>query len=131
MPADLPPPAISLIDYAYSSNGVFYHGTISNLDGTPKSTWTLSVGDKKTKLDQQISPEAFAYLWKGIEDFDVFKRTLVTRSDARLDFYHFQIIGVISKENGELRKSTYMVSPDETNPDYQSWIKTLHVPIAK
>jgi len=131
MPLDQPPAAIHVIDYAYSTNGVFYHGTISDLDGTPKSTWTLSTKDNKANIDQPIDQDTFSYLWNGIADFDFFKRSQVTKPDAQLDFYHFQVIGIIYTENGQQKMRTFLIDPKEADPKYKKWIESLHVPIAK
>jgi len=130
MPVDLPP-SIHLIDYAYSTGGVFYHGTISNLDGILKSTWTLSTGDQKRNFDDPIDAKKFDYLWESVNHFEVFKRTIVTSMDTKMDFYHFQVIGVVDTVNGEQKMTSYLISPAESDPQYKKWIAILGVPFEK
>jgi hypothetical protein len=125
------PPNVHVIDYAYSAKGVFYHGTVSNLDGTPKSTWTISVGDKQTQLVQPIDQDTFTYLWSGLSNFAVFKRSAVTDSNTKMDFYHFQVIGVVGAKNGQPDIRTFLVAPTETDPQYKTWIEKLQVPVEK
>jgi hypothetical protein len=133
MATDLPPATVHLIDYAYSDSGVFYHGTISDLDGTPKSTWTISENDHKTQVDQPIDQDTFTFLWKGVESYQVFKKSLVQGADTPMDFYHFQIIGFVSRENGRQKASmsSYRLSPTEADPDFKQCIKKLNVPLVK
>jgi hypothetical protein len=129
MAADALPAAVHMIDYAYSTQGVFYHGTISDLDGTPKSTWTISVKDHKSQFDQPIDQETFSFLWNGIASYRIFKVSLVQGKDTPLDFYHFQIIGTAFRKNGQAKGENYMISPSEPDPEYKQWIKKLNVPL--
>jgi hypothetical protein len=130
MTADLPT-NVHIIDYAFSAGGVFYHGTISDFRGVPKSTWTISVGEKKTQTDVPIDQDTFAFLWNGIGDYSFFKKSLVTSPDTRLDFYKYQVIGIMFSQDGQRKGGTYLRAPTETNPQYKAWIEKLHVPIVK
>jgi len=131
MPVDVPPPVVELIDYAYSSNGMFYHGTISNLDGKPKSTWTVSVGDKKKTFDEPIDPSTFAYLVNGILNFPIFARSFVSDPNTKMDFDHYQAIGFIVSQGGQNQIKSYLIAPTESDPDYKDWIAKLQVPVVK
>jgi hypothetical protein len=119
-----------MIDYAYATKGVFYHGTISDIDGTPKSTWTLSVKDKKEIINQPIDQDTFAYIWNGVTDFDFFKKALVTKLDTHMDFNHFQVIAIAYKENGgQAEMRSFLVDPNDTDLNYKKWVAALHVPL--
>jgi hypothetical protein len=131
MPADTPPPPAHVISYAFESKGVFYHGTVSDLDGVPKSTWTISVGDKKNRFDQPIDYETFSFLWNGVADFEIFKRCAVTSGDRKMDFVQFQVIAIAYTVDWRKNARSFLVSPAETDPQYKTWIEKLHVPFEK
>src|SRR5262249_57663276 len=53
--------AMRLIDYGHLRDGVLYHGTVSNLDGTPKSTWTYEDRGAKVTRDRPIDEDGFNF----------------------------------------------------------------------
>jgi hypothetical protein len=55
-----------VIDYGHMRDGVLYHGTLSDLDGSPKSTWTYEDGSEKVTRDLPIDGATFSALWNGI-----------------------------------------------------------------
>src|SRR5436190_310847 len=45
-----------LIDYGHMRDGVLYHGTISDMDGSPKSTWRISRGSHGHAIGCRAAP---------------------------------------------------------------------------
>src|SRR5687767_9507221 len=62
-----------LIDYGHMRDGVLYHGTLSDLDGSPKATWTYEERGKKITRDQPIDKATFDKLRTTITSSEVFR----------------------------------------------------------
>jgi hypothetical protein len=117
-----------LIDYGHLRDGVLYHGTVSDLDGTLRSTWTYEEGDGKVTRDLAIDGETFAFLWNGIADFDVFRRCAVRGQDLPIDPTSYHVIGAVFDEGGQRGQCMFLVPASEADPDFIRWLQALNVP---
>jgi len=116
-----------LISYAYREGDVLYHGTLSDLDGVAKSTWTFEEGGQVVTREQPIDEETFNFLCNGITEFGVFQRHQVRDEDTPADPVDYHCI-VFHQEPGQQRPSGFMIRADETDSDFVRWIKALDVP---
>src|SRR4051812_44802851 len=66
------------IDYAHGVEGVvLYHGSISDLDGVVRSTWTYEEDGEKVRRDRPMTEETFRFLFDAFGLFEVFRRGFV------------------------------------------------------
>jgi hypothetical protein len=117
-----------LIDYGHLRDGVLYHGTVSDLDGSPKSTWTYEEGGSKVARDLPIDEETFTFLWNGVADFDVFRRCIVRGGEVPIDPENYHVIGVVFDEGGQQGRCMFLVPASERDPDFARWLQALSVP---
>src|SRR5262245_20037373 len=94
-----------LIDYGHIQDGVLYHGTLSDLDGEPKSTWTYERGGRKVTHDQPLDAATFRSLWNRVGNLDVFKRNRVRDRDRELDPLGTHVITIMFGEGAEPQRA--------------------------
>jgi hypothetical protein len=119
---------IRVIDYGHMRDGVLYHGTVSDLDGAPKSTWTYEQSGRKVIRDRPINQQSFKMLCDGIKDYSVFQKNLVKDSKARIDPSTFHVVSVISDDHGRQLTQIFLIPGGETDSEFTQWLKTLNVP---
>jgi hypothetical protein len=117
-----------LIDYGHMRVGVLYHGTLSDLDGSPKATWTYEDGGRKVTRDQPLDAATFSALWNAIADADVFRRNVVRSPDQQIDPVGYHVVGVVFDQDGQRRRLLFQVPAAETDPEFVGWLKALNVP---
>jgi hypothetical protein len=119
---------IHLIDYGHMRDGVLYHGTVSDLDGAPKSTWTFENGGEKVTRDRPIDVETFNYLWNGIADFEVFKYARVRSPGVPIDPRTHHVVGIAFEEGAQRGRCMFLIPVEERDPDFARWLEALQVP---
>jgi hypothetical protein len=117
-----------MIDYAHLREGALYHGTVSNLDGVPKSTWTYEDRGRKVRRDQPIEPALFEVLWNGLADFAQARRYLATDPDEPLDPATHHVVGVAFDNGDEQDVVLFQIPADDTSQDLLLWLAALNVP---
>jgi hypothetical protein len=117
-----------VIDYGHMRDGVLYHGTISDLDGTVRSTWTYEEEGEKVTRDRPIDEDTFNSLWNGIANLDVFRRSLVRDPDRPIDPVSHHVIGIVFAQGEQKGQYLFLVPAGETDPDFARWLEALNVP---
>ena len=117
-----------LIDYGHERNGVLYHGTLSDAEGPPRSTWTYEENGEKVTVEHPIDVEAFEVLWAGITHFEVFQRCRVENPDVPINPATHHVIGARFDNDGEPGQALFLVPNDELDPQFLIWSMTLNVP---
>src|SRR5262245_43533449 len=117
-----------LIDYGHLRGGVLYHGTVSDLGGTPKSTWTYEDGGEKVTRDLPIDEEAFNFLWSGVATLEVFHRNVVRSPDTPIDPASRHVVGIAFAGEGQRGQYLFLVPADEPDPQFRAWLTALNVP---
>jgi Suppressor of fused protein (SUFU) len=117
-----------VINYAHERDGVLYHGTLSDLDGVPKATWSYDVGGKRVTRDPPIDAATFRSLWNRIGSLDVFKRNRVRNPNQQLDPAGTHVIGIAFGDRDEPQQAQFAVPAAETHPQFRDWLKALNVP---
>ena len=117
-----------LIDYAHARDGVLYHGTLSDLDGEPKATWTYEKGGRNVTCDQPLDAPTFRSLWNGVGNLSVFKRNRVRDPDQEVNPVSTHVIGIAFGDPEKPQLVQFMVPADEADPEFRAWLKTLNVP---
>ncbi len=107
-----------IIDYAYLINNNLYHGTISNLDGVVKATWSYEVSNQKITRDQPITDEVFTSLWNSIADLDVFSRYFVSDADKLIDPINYHVISIIFNTEEQSGLRTMLIPRNESDPAF-------------
>src|SRR5689334_5650790 len=105
-----------LIDYGRLRDGVLYHGTVSDLDGTAKATWTYELGGEPVTRDQPMDGERFAFLWNGVAGLEVFQRNLVRSADAEIDPTSHHVVGIVFEHEGQQGRYLFLIPAGEADP---------------
>ena len=119
---------MGLIDYGHVREGVFCHGTISDMDGAPKSTWTFDGGGRKVTRDQPIDQTTFDELWNTIAGSQAIQRHVVRNPEQQIDPVRFHVIGIAFQQDGQVRQYTFLVPVGERAPEFARWLTMLAVP---
>jgi hypothetical protein len=117
-----------LIDYAHMRQGVLYHGTLSDLDGVPKATWTYEKGGRKVSENQPIDLLTFRSLWNRVGNLDVFKRNHVRDANREVDPVGTHVISILFGEATDPKRAYFAIPADEADPQFQHWVKSLNIP---
>ncbi len=117
-----------LIDYGHLRDGVLYHGTVSDLDGVVKATWTYELDGEKVTRDQPIDLARFASLWGGIANLEVFQRNVIRSPDVPIDPTTHHVVGIVFKHEGQQGHYVYLIPAGEADPQFRAWLEALDVP---
>jgi hypothetical protein len=117
-----------LIDYANRRDGVLYHGTVSNLDGEPKATWSYEKNGRKVTEDQPIDLPMFRSLWNRVGNLEVFKRNRVVDPNRPVDPDRDHVVTIIFGDKDEPKRAYFAIPAGETDPQFLHWIKSLNIP---
>lgn len=117
-----------LIDYGHMRDGILYHGTLSDLDGSPKATWTYEVRGKKITRDQPIDKATFEKLCTSITSSEVFRRHRASGADKQIDPVRFHVVGIAFDKQGKKGQDLFLVPADEGDAEFSRWLDNLKVP---
>ena len=119
-----------VINYAHLINNNLYHGTISDLDGSVKATWSYEEGNKKITRDQPITEEEFFFLWNSIAELDIFHQHILQDPEQEIDWVSYHFIGIVFITSEQQGQHTLMIPKNETDPEFIHWLEILNVPKA-
>ena len=117
-----------LIDYGHKKDGVLYHGTLSDLDGVTRATWSYEKGGKKVTHDQPIDLPTFRSLWNRVGKLEVFQRNRVRDQDRPVDPVADHVISIVFGDKNNPQRAFFAVPAAESDPQFVSWIKSLNIP---
>jgi hypothetical protein len=117
-----------MIQYAHETGGVFYNGTISNLNGPVIATWSYDLGPTRATKDRMIDPGTLAWLRRGIELLPVIRNGLCYEMGRDVDPAEHHIVTLIVSENGEVGRSIYLVPAVPWDAEFQLWLLGLKRP---
>lgn len=117
-----------VIQYVHGQDGVLYQGTLSDLDGVARATWSYERGGKKVTHDQSINMPTFRSLWNRVGKLEVFKQNRVRDVNAQLDWNNNHLVSIIFGDKDNPTTVYFAVPTSETDPQLQSWLKSLNVP---
>ena len=118
-----------LIDYGHMQDGVLYHGTLSDLDGVPKATWSYEKGGKKVTHDQPIDLPTFPLAVEPHRQARCISAEPRARSGPAsrpnrrsCGQHHF-------RRQGEPTAGLLSpCRPRKSDPQFLSWLKSLNIP---
>jgi hypothetical protein len=119
-----------VITYAHVRDGVLFTGTLSDLDGRPKATWTYRAGGQKVTRDQELETAAFRSLWNRVGNLDVFKRNRARDPNAPVDPVGTHVVTIAFGERDKPQLVQFAVPADEPDPQFRQWVKSLNIPAA-
>ena len=117
-----------LIDYGHMREGVLYHGTLSDLDGAPRATWTYEKAGQKVTHDQPIDLPTFRSLWNRIGKLDVFQRNRVRDPDRPVDPAADHVVSIIFGDKEKPQRAYFAIPAGENDPQFLTWLKSLNIP---
>lgn len=117
-----------VIDYGHMREGVLYHGTISDLDGSPRATWTYEENGKKVTREQPIDAATFGRLWNGVNASDVFKRCKVRDPNREVNPTVDHVVSIVYEKDGQQQRRFFAIPAEESDPEFLGWLKALKIP---
>lgn len=118
-----------VFEYFHATRDGTVHGTVSDLDGAPRSTWTVTSGAKKETFDQPIAADDFRALVAGFA-LPELRPYEVTRPDPRLDFVTFQVVSLVEVgPDGRVRaRRTFLVPAAPEPRRIREWLGLARIP---
>jgi hypothetical protein len=107
-----------VIDYGHMRDGILYHGTLSDLDGSPKATWTYEDRGKKITRDQPIDKATFEKLWTSITSSEVFRRHRASAAGKQIDPVRSHVVGIAFEKQGKKGQDLFLVPADEGDAEF-------------
>jgi hypothetical protein len=119
-----------VITYAHVRDGVLFTGTLSDLDGRPKATWSYKVGGQRLTQDQSLDPAGFRSLWNRVGNLDVFKRNRIQDPNMPVDPAGTHVVTIGYGEPDRPQLVTFAVPAGEADSQFLGWLKSLNIPSA-
>jgi hypothetical protein len=119
------------IDHGHVDGGILYHGTLSNLDGEPKATWTCEQAGRKVSRELAVEDTTLMFLCYGLDNVDRIRRYAAVDEDQEIDPVRHHVVSYLF-ENGDQRgRSIFLIPSTERHPDFLRWLAALGVPGSK
>jgi hypothetical protein len=116
-----------VIKYVHERDGVLYHGTLSDLDGVPKATWSYDKDGRRVTREQSIDAATFRSLWNWVGKLHVFKQHRVRDLDREMDWAGTHVVTIAFGEPDDPKQVSFAVPIDEADPHFRDWLKALDV----
>lgn len=117
-----------VVDYVHEVEGVSYHGTLSDLDGTPTSTWTVERGAEKRTLDRALTGEELKAIIAG---FHLVSDRQVDNPERPLDSREFHVVSLITLGEGDPARKTFLVPDPPDSGEVARWLERFAVPVGR
>lgn len=118
------PDQVFVLDFMTQEATTSKHGTLSLIDGVPKSTWTVQRDAEKETFDVPISEEKFRKLWDAISHIQEIDSFRVKSPDARLNITENYVVGVVFSFSGRRGQTTYLV-PHAASGAVAKWVREI------
>lgn len=119
---------VHYIDYAFRDSAVFYHGSLSDLDGVIRSTWTYEEDGQVVTRDRPLDSTGFSRLWTGLNILPVFRRSLCNDMSRSVDPAAEHVVSHIYVEKGEVGRCVCLVPVSEGDKAFEVWLGLLQRP---
>jgi len=119
------------IDYGHMEGRILYHGSVTNLDGDPKATWTYEENGRKVTREQPIEDTTFAFLCYGLDNLSLLRQYAATDPNQEIDPVRCHVVNYIFEEGEQRGRQIYLIPATERHPDFQRWLTALNVPSGK
>src|SRR4029453_4575563 len=116
------------IDYGHKEGDILYHGTVSNLDGDPKATWTYEESGRKVTRDEPIEQMTLAFLCYGLDNLALLRQYVATDPSQQIDPVRFHVISYLGEEGERRSRQIFLIPATERHPDFQRWLAAPNVP---
>jgi hypothetical protein len=118
---------LHMIDYAHLTGGVLYHGSLSDLDGTPRATWTYEDAGELVTRDRPLDQETFERLWHGCAA-SVFQQAIAVDMARPVDPTAFHIVSLVFTQNGAFGRCASLIAAGEIDAEFVAWLQLLNRP---
>src|SRR5688500_5264990 len=118
-----------VISYGHFYDGSLVNGTLSDLDGVPKASWTsgATVQDK-VRQEQALDPATFQEIWAGLTQLEVIRRHQVRDPNRKVDPQAEHVIWAAMGEGADQKRAMFAVPAGEADPTFLAWLGLLKVP---
>jgi hypothetical protein len=120
---------MSVINYAHIYDGDLVHGTLSDLDGSPKVTWSYNENGQRVTVEREIDEMKFAKLWNWIPDSAMFLKYRVRDPEAVIDPGRCHVVMIVFEIDDQQKQMAYMIPADADEREFESWLELLDVPV--
>jgi hypothetical protein len=127
VPADAPT-GRTVIDYAHRfvPEGPLYHGTLSDLDGYARATWTYDLAGQNVTIDHELSDEQFRDI---VADVGLIERYMAVDPGAVADLTRFHVITfTVDARSPRATVTAYLVPDPPGSDEVARWLQRLDVP---
>ncbi|MDB6138844.1 MAG: hypothetical protein JWO94_1916, partial [Verrucomicrobiaceae bacterium] len=126
---NMKPKTVILITYVHVIGDIFYHATISCVDGVLRSTWTYEKEGQKVTVDGRVTSDDYNYLWRIFCDEDTLRSYKITNASSKLDWINNHFFGLTTISSaGEFKHVFLLPNNRETLEPAASMIKSLKGP---
>ena len=119
------PKSVMMIDYAHDTEGIFYHGTFSLIDGQVGATWTVDDGKGKKSRDIAMTEQTFRSIWDALGTLPEFAAGAAKDPEQKMDPSVAHIIGAASSINGRDEIRTYVISNAVASEGFREWLNKI------
>ncbi len=118
-----------VISYGHFYDGSLVNGTISDLDGSPKASWTLGATTQdKTRREQALDAPAFEEIWNGLMQIEAIRRHQIRDPNRKVDPQSEHVIWAAIGEGTDQKRAMFAVPAGETDPAFLAWLSKLRMP---
>jgi hypothetical protein len=120
--------ALGFIDYAHRVGDVLYHGTLSNLDGEVRATWTYEENGEPVTCNRRLDQDTFAWLCAALGNLAIFRESLCNDQMEVIDPVTHHVISLVFTENGAYGRCVCLVPASNTDEQFRVWLERLNRP---
>jgi hypothetical protein len=119
---------VFVIDHGHESGGVYYHATLSLIDGEVGATWTQNGLGRKITHDLPMTEEAFRIIWASLNEIQDFKTSVVISADQEIDPVNYHVVGMAFVVGGQKEMRTHLVPASTVSPAFREWLTKIGYP---
>ncbi len=116
------------IDYGHKEGDILYHGTLTDLDGQPKATWTYEENGRKVTREQPLEQMTLAFLCYGLDNLKLLQQYAATDPSQQIDPVRNHVVGYMVEEGDQRSRQIFLIPAAERHPDLARWLAALNVP---
>jgi hypothetical protein len=119
---------IFLLDFFTERANQSIHGTLSLINGIPRSTWTVvKVPVVKNTYDTALAEDQFRGIWDRISDIETLREFSVTKPETKISFRDHYAIGIAFSFSGSQGKHIYLIPHDCRVKEIVDWIHDIEI----
>jgi hypothetical protein len=116
---------VFILDFFTQRGDESLHGTLSLIDGTPKSTWTSQAPRGKKTYDTAVTETQFRSTWDRIFRLAKLNDFAVKHPDTKMSFTDHYVIAVVYSFPGGQGQRNYLIPYDCKSEEVANWVAAI------